>query len=60
MLYLALKRDLERISLAQKYVLSDRELLEATRTILYIINVAWSRVNTLEGEPEERVAPLQG
>ena len=59
MLYLALKRDLERISLARKHVLSDRELPDAMETILYIINAAWSRVRVLECESEERAAPLQ-
>ena len=59
MLYLVLKRDLERISLARKYVLSDRELPDAMETILYIIKTAWSRVRVLESESEERVAPLQ-
>ena len=55
MLYLTLKRDLERISLAQKYVLSDYELLDAQETIRYIIDAAIHRVESLRSESEKRV-----
>ena len=59
MLYLALKRDLERISLTRKYVLSDYEFFDAVETILYIIDAAQYRVESLRGEPEKRVISLQ-
>jgi len=55
MLYLALKKDLEKISLAQKHVLSDYELLDAQETIRYIIDAAIHRVESLRGESEKRV-----
>ena len=58
MLYLTLKRDLERISLAQKYVLSDFELLDARVAIEYIIDTAAYRVESLRSESEKRVAKL--
>jgi len=58
MLYLALKKDLERISLARKYVLSDYELLDAQQTIWYIIDAAIHRVESLKSECEKRVVPL--
>ena len=47
MLYLALKRDLERISLARKHVLSDYELFDALDTIMYITDTAWYRIASL-------------
>lgn len=50
MLYLALKRDLERISLARKHVLSHFELYDAVETILFIIDAAWYRLADLRGE----------
>ena len=59
MLYLALKRDLERISLARKYVLSDYELFDASETILYITDAAWYRIYSLRSESEKWVGPLQ-
>jgi len=49
MLYLALKRDLERISLARKHVLSHFELYDAVETILFIIDAAWYRLEDLQG-----------
>ena len=52
MLYLALKRDLERISLARKHVLSHFELYDAVETILFIIDAAWYRLDDLQGEAE--------
>ena len=50
MLYLALKRDLERISLARKHVLSHFELYDAVETILFISDAAWYRLADLRGE----------
>jgi len=50
MLYLALKRDLERISLARKHVLSRFELYDAVETIYFIIDAAWYRLDDLKGE----------
>jgi len=50
MLYLALKRDLERISLARKHVLSHFEMWDAVETIIYIKDVAECRVWELQGE----------
>ena len=58
MLYLALKRDLERISLARKHVLSDYELVDASETILYITDAAWYRIYDLRSKCEKRVAAL--
>ena len=52
MLYLALKRDLERISLARKHVLSHFELYDAVETILFISDAAWYRLVDLRGETE--------
>ena len=50
MLYLALKRDLERISLARKYVLSHFELYDAMETILFISDAACYRHGDVLGE----------
>jgi len=52
MLYLALKRDLERISLARKHVLSHFELYDAVETILFISDAAWYRLGDLRGKTE--------
>jgi hypothetical protein len=52
MLYLLLKRDLERISLARKHVLSHFELWDAVETIVYITNAAGYRLIDLRGETE--------
>lgn len=49
LLYLALKRDLERISLARKYVLSPSELWDASKTISFITRTAWYRLSDLRG-----------
>ena len=49
MLYLALKRDLERISLARRHVLSHFELYDAVETILFITDAAWYRLGDLRG-----------
>ncbi|KAF9781672.1 hypothetical protein BJ322DRAFT_1161455 [Thelephora terrestris] len=49
MFYLALKRDLEKISLARKYVLSEDELSENSTAILPIGDVAWDRMASLKG-----------
>jgi len=58
MLYLALKKDLEKISLAQKYVLSNYELFNARVAIECIIDTAIHRVESLRGESEKRVVWL--
>lgn len=50
MLYLTLKRDLERISLARKHVLSHFELWDAVETILFITDAAGYRSGDLKGE----------
>jgi len=50
MLYLALKRDLERISLARKYALSQFELWDAVETIIFIKDAAEYRSADLKGE----------
>lgn len=47
MFYLVLKRDLEKISLARKHVLSDRELSDARRTVWSIVSVALDRIESL-------------
>ena len=59
MFYLALKRDLERISLARKVVLSDYEMFDAKETILCITDAAQVRILGLRGEPENRAVALQ-
>ena len=58
MLYLALKRDLERISLAQKYVLSIDEMDDAFDTIQYITDAAWYRIMSLRSKPGNWIVPL--
>jgi len=50
MLYLVLKRDLQKISLACKHVLSDSELPDALETIRWINAAAWYRMSDLKGE----------
>jgi hypothetical protein len=50
MLYLVLKRDLQKISLARKHVLADSELPEALDTILYITDATMYRIADLRGE----------
>ena len=52
MLYLVLKRDLEKISLARKYVLSNLELADASETLLFISRAAEDRSESLRGEPQ--------
>lgn len=53
MFYLALRRDLEKISLAQKYVLSESEF---SSTPIYFINsVAQDQMASLKGESEDWV-----
>lgn len=49
-LYLVLKRDLEKVSLARKHVLADSELPDAVETIQYITEAAMYRVSDLRGE----------
>lgn len=46
-LYLALKRGLEKISLARKYILSENELWEALDTINSVVDVACDRIKSL-------------
>ena len=58
MLYLALKRDLERISLAQKYVLSIDEMDDAFDTIQYITDAAWYRIMDLRSKLWNWVVPF--
>jgi len=50
MLYLVLKRDLEKISLARKHVLADSELPDAVDTIQCITSAAMYRITDLRGE----------
>jgi len=50
MLYLVLKRDLQRISLARKHVLAYSELPDALETIEWIVDAALYRVSDLRGE----------
>ena len=50
MLYLVLKRDLQKISLAREHVLSDSELGGAMETIQWITWAARYRIADLEGE----------
>ena len=59
MLYLALKRDLEKISIARKHVLSVDELNDALKTIRYITNAARARIANLRGKSESRVILFQ-
>ena len=59
MFYLVLERDLEKISLARKYVLSDRDLAQAEDTIRSIACVALDRIDSLESGSENRVYPLR-
>src|ERR1700760_102527 len=57
MLYLLLKRDLQRISLARKHVLSDSELYDAVDTIEAITLAARYRITDLRGEKYPRYLP---
>ena len=50
MLYLLLQRDLQKIGLARKHVLSDSELPDALDTIRWVITAAWYRMEDLTGE----------
>ena len=52
MLYLALKRDLERISLGRKHVLSHFEMWDAVETVLFICDAGWCRLIDLRGETQ--------
>lgn len=52
MLYLVLKRDLEKISLACKHVLSDFELADAREAVFFISGAASDRSESLQGEPQ--------
>ena len=59
MLYLALKRDLERISLARKHVLSVDELSDASETIDYIADAVQDRIINLRSKSKNRAFSLQ-
>lgn len=59
MFYLTLRGDLQKISLAQKLVLSVQELVDARTTIDSIIDVAFDRIELLRGESKNQVPPLQ-
>ena len=50
MLYLLLRRDLQKISLARKYVLSESEFFDALSTIQRVITGARCRILDLRGE----------
>lgn len=50
MLYLVLKRHLQKISLARKHVLAESEFPDAAETIEYIAEAAMYRVSDLRGE----------
>lgn len=50
MLYLLLQRDLQKISLARKHVLSESELPDALDTVQWVTLAAWYRVWDLKGE----------
>lgn len=49
MFYLSLRRDLKKISLARKYILSGHELSEAEDTFNTIVEIASDRVRSLRG-----------
>jgi hypothetical protein len=59
LLYLALKRDLERISLARKHVLSDYEMFDAFDTIQYITDSAWHRIISLRSGSGNQIVLLR-
>lgn len=60
MLYLVLKRYLEKISLARKYVLDGRDLgVESGSAIDQIIDAVSNRIESLRGEHGDQVFPLQ-
>ena len=50
MMYLALKRHLEVMSLARKYVISDSEFCDVSRLMYSIVDVALDRMESLESE----------
>ena len=58
MFYLALKRDLQKISLARKYVLSDSELFESVGVLWGIYNLASQRMTSLRGESKDLILAL--
>jgi hypothetical protein len=58
MFYLVLERDLKKISLARKHVLSGEELSEALSAMYYIDFVAMDRVEDLRGEFEKPGLPV--
>jgi hypothetical protein len=58
--YLVLKRDLEKINLGRKLVLTDRELNEARVTILSIATTALDRIEDLRSASRSRVSLPRG
>ena len=50
MFYLAMKRDLQKISLARKHVFSDYELFESFLTVNSIASAGLDRINSLRSE----------
>lgn len=55
MFYLALERDLKKISLARKHALSDHEIDESLATLDSIASAALERIGTLRSESKIRV-----
>lgn len=60
MLYLVLKRGLEKLSLARKYVFCEGELLEDRAVVFHVITVAMDRVKELKSESENLDFPPLG
>ena len=54
MFYLAMKRDLQKISLARQHVFSDYELYESFLTVYSIASAGVDRINSLRSESENR------
>jgi hypothetical protein len=59
MFYLALKRDLQKISLARKYVLHTQELVESRTTIDSIVDLATHRIERLKSKSRSQVSSIQ-
>ena len=59
MFYLTLKRDLEKISLARKYILHTQELAESRTTIDSIVGLATHRIGRLKSKSGSQVSLLQ-
>ena len=58
MFYLALGRDLQKISLARKYVLAGSELDESMDVLWGIDCVVSQRIASLRGEPKDFIFHL--